>query len=165
MTGRQTSSMTLDVSPTAEAAPPYSGTERWPKECLSKGDWYQVPKVLLKRFPALGIEPQHLLLILVLQTDRYRDRPHRFYWEELADLCGCKKNTVRRWGYELKRKGLLDIVQMRKVLPGEERHVGRRNERSIFDLAPLEAKLSEMQRDWNEQRRAKGRRKSKSSAA
>lgn len=131
------------------------GTQRWPANAVVEGEWFQLPKVLTRRFPELGIEAHHLLLLLVLQTDRYRDRPHRYYWEELAALCGCTKNTVRRWGYELKKKGLLRIIPVRTRLPGEERRVGHRNARSIFDLAPLEEKVEQMQAAWLKERPAK----------
>lgn len=139
------------------------GTERWPAQCVQDGEWIQLPKVILKRFPKLGVSPQHLLLLLVLQSDRYRDRPVRFFWEELAELCGCNKNTVRRWGYELKRKGLLTITPIRKPLPGEERVIGFRNARSIFDLRQFELKVGDAQTTWAKEReeRKRGSRKQK----
>jgi hypothetical protein len=141
------------------------GTERWPKVCVEDGEWFQLPKVILKKFGKLGIEPQHLLLLLVLQTDRFRNRPHRYYWEELASLCGCTKNTVRRWGYELRKKGLLIITPVQKRLPGEERRVGYRNARSIFDLKPFEHRVEQLQLTWQRERASKAAAKDKSAAA
>lgn len=145
--------------PESEAPAPKKdkGTERWPASCLQKGDWWQLPKVLTKRFAKLGIEPQHLLLLLVLQTDRYRDRAPRYYWEELANLCGCTRNTVRRWGYELRDKGLLGITPVPRRLEGEERKIGYRNARSIFDLRPFEAHVEAIQREWNKERKPRGK--------
>jgi hypothetical protein len=133
------------------------GTERWPTICVGRGEWFALPKVLLKRFPKLGIEPQHLLLLLVLQTDRYRDRPPRYYWEELANLCGCTRNTVRRWGYELRDRGLLNIKPVPRRLEGEERKIGYRNARSIFDLKPFEALVEAIHREWVKERKPRKR--------
>jgi len=138
-----------------------SGTERWPASCVANGEWYQLPKVILKRFGKLGIEPQHLLLLLVLQTDRFRNRPVRYYWEELANLCGCTKNTVRRWGYELKKKGLLEIIPVRQRLPGEVRQLGYRNSRNIFDLEPFEQRVERLHIAWVKERTEKRRAKRK----
>jgi len=153
-------------APEQAGEPKDPGTQRWPKTCVASGEWFQLPKVIVKRFFKLGIEPQHLLLLLVLQADRYRDRAPRYYWEELADLCGCAKNTVRSWGYALRDKGLLRITPVRKRLPGEERKVGYRNARSIFDLEPFEKKLEQLQAAWLIERGEKKKRpKQKRTAA
>ncbi len=147
---------TDDDSPWADASPSPKkdkGTERWPSVCVDPGEWWQLPKVLTKRFPKLGIEPQHLLLLLVLQTDRYRNRPPRYYWEELARDCGCTRNTVRRWGYELRDKCLLGITPVPRRLEGEERKIGYRNARNIFDLKPFEVLVASIHREWVKERK------------
>lgn len=149
----------------AQSAGKDPGTQRWPKSCVASGEWFQLPKVIAKQFFKLGIEPEHLLLVLVLQADRYRDRAPRYYWEELAVLCGCSKSSVRRWGYQLQEKHLLTITPVRKRLPGEERKVGYRNARSIFDLAPFEKKLEQLQAAWLIERGERKKPKHKRAAA
>ncbi|SRR5258706_587940 len=146
------------ADPLPDSPPPYSpwddkGTERWPRVCVDRGEWLPLPKAVTKRFPRLGIEPQHLLLLLVLQTDRYRNLRVRYYWEELAALCGCTRNTVRRWGYELRERGLLHITPVPRRLADEERRIGYRNARSIFDLKPFETKVEAIHREWMKERK------------
>lgn len=132
-----------------------AGTQRWPKNAVQEGQWIQLPKVVLKRMGEMGLEPRHLWLLLVLQSERYRNRPPRFYWEELAGFCGKNRNSVRKWAYELKAMGMLEIRQMRKLNPGEERRPGHRNERNEFLLGKFEARIQEEQEKLNQTRRRK----------
>lgn len=122
-----------------------AGTVRWPKSCESDGNFIKFPKILAKRFFDLKIEPHHLLLILMLKVDEYRDRKVRYYWEELAQWCGRDRNTVRRWAYELKKKGLLSIRTNRKLSQGENPRPGHRNERNEFELTGLSVRLGRVQ--------------------
>ena len=134
------------------AAKKDAGTERWPKECLGKGDWLQVPKSVIQRLGEFDMKPHHLWLLLALQADRFRDRPPRYYWAALAEWAGVKPNTVRRWGYELRDKGLLTIKQNRKPNPGETRRTGHRNERNEFHLRPFELRTKAVHKRWKKDR-------------
>ena len=124
------------------------GTKRWPPNCEAKGEFILIPRVLIKRFGELQISPQELLLILMLQVDRYADRKPRFYWEQLAEWCGLSKHAVRKWGYSLKKKKLLNIKLRVKREPGEKRVIGKRHDRSEFDLTPFLDLLEKRQQDW-----------------
>jgi hypothetical protein len=79
--------------------------------------------------------------------------------DELAEFCGKDRNTVRKWGYELARMGLLRIRPTRKLNPGVTRRPGYRNERNEFGLADFEARVAQEQEGW-----VKARRKSRRSA-
>lgn len=133
--------------------PKIPGTERWPKECVDKGNFFLVPRVLFRDLKSFGTKsshfrPHHLWLLLALQTDRFRDNPPRYYWETIARWCGRDRNTVRRWGYELKAMGLLRIQECKKLEADQERHPGRRNERNRFFLEPFEEKVLAVHREW-----------------
>jgi hypothetical protein len=134
------------------------GTERWPKPCVTKGNFFLVPRVLYRDLKSFGTKhrhfrPHHLWLLLALQTDRFRDNPPRYYWETIAQWCGRDRNTVRRWGYQLKGMGLLAIEECRKLDPDQTRGPGRRNERNKFFLEPFEDKVLEVHRRWEKKRR------------
>lgn len=133
---------------TAAASKGSGGTVRWPQNAVAEGEWIQLPNVLLKRMGQMELEPRHLWLLLVLQTARYKNRPPRFYWEELAAFCGKDKNTVRTWARQLKDMGLLKIRPSRELNPGEVPRPGHRNERNVFDLAPFEKRVEEEQEEW-----------------
>jgi len=141
------------VAEGAPAAPKDTGTQRWPKACLGKGEWLQVPKSVIQRLGEFDMKPHHLWLLLALQADRFRDRNPRYYWAALADWAGVTPNTVRRWGYELRDKGLLTIKQNRKPNPGEKRRTGYRNERNEFHLEPFETKAEEVHKRWKKKRK------------
>lgn len=138
--------------------PKAPGTERWPKECVDKGNFFLVPRVLFRDLKSFGTKtrhfrPHHLWLLLALQADRFRDNPPRLYWEAIAGWCGRDRNTVRRWGYELKNMGLLGIEECKKLDPDQERRPGRRNERNRFHLEPFEAKTLAVHREWIKKRK------------
>ena len=112
----------------------------WGKEVEAE-DFVKVPRVLLRlgRYGLReleGLKPRHLLLLLVLAGRQYQRRPIRAYWEELAWDLDVKKDTVRKWAYELKEKGLLRITQHRGRDPDDKR-VGYRNERNSSDISPF----------------------------
>lgn len=136
-----------------------SGTERWPSACMKPGQWFKVPKSLFQRTSEFheNFKPHHLWLILALQADRYKDRPPRHYWEQLAGWAGVSSNTVRRWGYELKKMGLLTIEQNRKLNPGEKARAGHRNERNEFHLLPFELKTLTVHQQWESERGSAGK--------
>ena len=139
-------------APSSTETPKDSGTQRWPEDCLRKGEWLQVPKSVIQRLGEFDMKPHHLWLLLALQADRFRDRPPRYYWAALADWAGVTPNTVRRWGYELRKKGLLTIKQNRKPNPGEKRRTGHRNERNEFHLEPFEKKTKAIHKQWKKER-------------
>lgn len=131
------------------------GTERWPKEAVRSGEFIQLPKVLTKRLKDFKIQPKHLWLLLFLQSDRFRDRAPRFYWQEIADACGKSMHTVRKWAYELEQAGLLRIKRKRSLDDGQVRRTGHRNERNQFFLEPFEARVREVQRNYDKERQAR----------
>lgn len=132
------------------------GTERWPAVCEEPGKFITLPKVFIKRTGELGLRPNHVWLLLALQLERFRDRPPRHYWEELARWCGRDKNTVRRWAYELQEMGLLGIEQVKELEPGQERRPGHRNERNRFHLDRFEDRLEREQLAWDKKYPRKG---------
>ena len=108
---------------------------------LESGDFIKVPRtfVWLGRFAnlrKLGVQPRHQLLILALAARKYEKKPIRVYWESLAHDLGQKKDTVRKWAYELRDMGLLRITQHRGRDP-ETGRVGYRNDRNSFDISPF----------------------------
>jgi hypothetical protein len=131
-------------------------TKRWPAPCEAKGQFILLPKVVVKNFHEifadLKLGPQHLLLLLVLQADRYSDRLPRYYWQELADMCGRERDTVRKWARELKQKGLLRIRPCKQTTSGSKRKVGYRNERNEFVLDPFLAKVETVQKKVDAER-------------
>lgn len=138
--------------------PATPGTERWPKPCVSKGNFFLVPRVLFRDLNGLSTKnrhfrPHHLWLLLALQADRFRDRPPRYYWDTIAGWCGRDRNTVRRWGYELKAMGLLTIVECKKLDADQTKKPGRRNERNKFFLEPFEKRVLEVHERWVKSRR------------
>ena len=73
----------------------------------------------------------------------------------LAAWAGVKRNTVRRWGYELEQKGLLRIKQNRKLNPEEKPRAGHRNERNEFHLEPFEKRTEAIHKEWKKNRSAR----------
>lgn len=104
----------------------------YPSSCL----------VLFYRFGGYGdkklkaLQPRHLLLLLALAGRKFKTKPIRAYWQELAEDLGVKVNTVRKWAYELRDYGLITIKQHRGRDP-ETNRSGIRNERNSFSLEPF----------------------------
>lgn len=126
------------ASPPAASSPTDSteSTVRWGKVAESPGNWIKVPRVVFTRFDLLKdrkVTPQHLLLLLLLQTKKFQKRPTRLYWQEVANALGYSRETVRRWGYELQEIGLLDIKQNRAISEDDFAAPGYRNERNTFN--------------------------------
>jgi hypothetical protein len=143
---------------TTERAPAVvkkQGTERWPAECVANGEFFLLPKVLVKRFFKFGLRPHHLLLLLALQADRYRNRPTRHYWDNLAAWLGVSRNTVRRWGYELEKMKLVEIKLNRKRDPEDAGRIGYRNDRNEFRLEQFEERVKQEHAVWVRERPAK----------
>ena len=162
MSTTEANTVTKKAKPRIAQQPRAPGTERWPKACVTKGNFFLVPRVLFRDLKSFGTKqrhfrPHHLWLLLALQADRFRDRPPRYYWDAIAGWCGRDRNTVRRWGYELKEMGLLTIEECRKLDPDQTRGPGRRNERNRFFLEPFEKKVLEVHKQW-EKKRSRNRR-------
>ena len=97
--------------------------------------------------PGRALKPQHLWLLLALQSERYESRRQpRYYWAELAGWAGVSVSTVRRWAYELKDLGLLKIIPCREQSASERKRVGVKNDRNRFDLSPLDEAMETRQR-------------------
>lgn len=113
----------------------------WGKEVEAE-DFIKVPRAFLRlsRYLTAGelkdIKPRHLMLILALAGWKFQRKPIRAYWEQLADDLGVKKDTVRKWAYELREKGLLVITQHRGRDP-KKHGVGYKNDRNSFDIGPF----------------------------
>jgi DNA-binding GntR family transcriptional regulator len=90
-----------------------------------------------------------MMLLLVLASRKYKDRPIRVYWEELADDLGVGRDTVRKWAYELEKQKLLKIKRKRSREP-EDNRLGFRNDRNVFDLTPF---VSVVREAWLEKKR------------
>lgn len=136
-----------------------TGTVRWPANCEAAGQFIKLPKVLIKRLAEFDIQPHHLWLLLRLQCDRFEGHPPRAYWAALAAECGRGKDAVRKWGYELRDKGLLRIQQNRRRDAEDADRHGWRNDRNSFHLDPFLAKAHEVQRKWMEEKEAKAQKK------
>lgn len=132
-----------EPSPNSQSSLSPSATVRWGDLCEAKGQWIKVPKVVLERLGDFRgnngeqVKPHHLWLLLALQSTKYKDHLPRHYWDDLAFKAGVTKDTVRRWGYELRKMGLLVIKQRRTLGDGQPRKTGYRNERNEFDVAPF----------------------------
>lgn len=102
-------------------------------EDVEANDFIKLPRVVtrLGRYDSrVGktIQPRHILLILSLAGRQFRTKPIRATWEILARDLGVKRETVRKWGAEMKVAGLLKI---RRPSPKDE------DRRRIFDIAPF----------------------------
>lgn len=86
------------------------------------------------------LQPRHLLLLLVLAAKKYKNKPIRIYWQELAEAVGAKPDTVRKWAYQLRDMKLLRIKQFRGR-DSEKNKPGYRNDRNLFDIAPFVQRL------------------------
>jgi|GEM_PF-4754543 len=127
-----------------------SATHVW-SGFLEKENWLKAPRTIffLGRYEnqiGARLEPRHILLILKLAASKYQDKPIRFYWETLARDLGVKRDTVRKWGYELKRMGLLKITQHRGR--PSDKGPGFRNDKNSFDISPFVEKLERAYREW-----------------
>lgn len=79
-------------------------------------DFVKVPRVLtrLGRYDdRMGqqLRPRHLLLLLNLAGRQFQDRPIRTSWQALGQDLGVKRDTVRKWAYELRDFELLTIAR------------------------------------------------------
>jgi biotin operon repressor len=101
---------------------------------LESGDFIKVPRALIRihRYKdglAGRLTPRHQMLLLVLATRRFKAKPLRAYWQELADDLGVSRETVRKWAYQLRDMKLLGISQVRKR-EKEDKRIRYRNEKT-----------------------------------
>ena len=148
-------------TPAAQRSAGSEATIVWGKD-VEAGDYLKVPRVILARgrYPIeglRGLKPRHLLLLLVLAGRKFKRSRIRAYWEELADDLEVSKDTVRKWAYELRDRGLLHIAQHRGRDPDDKR-VGYRNERNSFDIAPFVRLVEQAHKMRRADRPLKGRR-------
>lgn len=108
-----------------------------------KDDFIQVPRSLVYAGRFLPndhgvVNPRHRMLLLVLWAREYPGKPNRAYWEDLGRDVGVTASTVRKWGYELEKAGLLRIIRHKGPVRSKENgRPGRRDERNTFDLGPV----------------------------
>jgi len=129
----------------------------WPLE--EDGDWIPVPRVFLylnkwADETGVDIQPRELSLLLVLQAQRFENKPIRRFWEELSWDMGCSKETVRKTAYGLRDKGLLKLKHHRGRAPDGK--IGSRNDRNEFDLTPLLEKLERFKVKYRPKKKAGG---------
>ncbi len=153
------------VAPTASTKKATAPKEdhRWPEGCTDPGEFFLLPKVLVQRLgdfkDADGnrLKPEHLWLILALQSDRMPDRVPRYYWAQLAAWAGVSKDTVRRWAYALQEMGFLRIEQIRRLDSHQQPRPGLRNERNRFHLQLFEKVCAERQKLFRQEKDAQRR--------
>jgi hypothetical protein len=128
----------------------------WGKK-LEEGDFLKVPRALLRMHRYQDgfkwLKPRHLLLLLVLASRKFKNKPIRAYWEELADDLGVDRDTVRKWAYELEEKKLLQMKRIRGRDPNNNR-VGVRNDRNVFELSNF---VEVVEKAWAERRKQRQR--------
>ncbi len=133
------------LSPYPPCPPPATGRARQGKNTviwgnvLEEKDFIKLPRTVLTLGRDSGemgnvLKPRHLLLILALMGKQFQKKPVREYWETLAIDLGVKKDTVRKWAYELRDAGYLKITQHRGRDPDRNRP-GIRNEKNSFDYS------------------------------
>ena len=110
-------------------------------ERLEKRDFIKVPRVLLQfgRYggqAAKGLKAKHIALVLAIASKKFQAKPLRAYWETLSRDLGVSINTVRRWGYELRKAGIIQITQNRSRRHGTGKP-GVRNDANTFSLSSL----------------------------
>jgi len=115
---------------------------------LEKSRFLKLPKTFafLGRYEARAgneIQPRHLVLIIALACRKFGDQPIQAYWQDIATGLGVRTDTVRRWAYELRDLGLLEITP-RSSSKG-------RNGPNEFDIAPFVALLEDADRMWQQQ--------------
>ncbi len=117
-------------------------------DAMEADDFIKVPRTVLylARYDSelrkkIGHGP--MLLLLVLAARKFRNRDTAAFWEALALDLGVSIDTVRRWGYALKKEKLLDIQNRRLRRDPDAREPSvYRNDRNIYDIAPFVKALS-----------------------
>lgn len=103
-------------------------------------DFLKVPRCLLRPgassdLAKLNLKPNDLILLLALAERKFKEKHIRAYWEEIASDLGFKKDTVRKWAYSLRDRGIIKIRNHKGR--DDQNKVGHRNERNTFDLSPF----------------------------
>jgi len=89
------------------------------------------------------IQPRHLLLNIALACRKFGNEPIRATWQNIASGLGVRTKALRRWAYELRDLGLLEIT------PQTSEH--GRNGPNVFDISPFVALLEEADALWQQQ--------------
>lgn len=97
--------------------------------------------------------------MLVLAHHKYKDKPIRAYWIELAQDLGVSAEAVRKWGYQLREMGLLRIRQNRGRCRKANKP-GIRNERNTFDIEPFVRCVTRADNRWQAEKEDRRARKS-----
>jgi hypothetical protein len=129
----------------ATRVPPRSSTVIWGS--LERQRFLKLPKTFafLGRYDnrvGAEIQPRHLLLIIALACRKFGDQPIRAYWRDIATGLGVRTDTLRRWAYELRDLGLLNITTRSSALG--------RNGPNEFDIGPFVALLEQADGAWQE---------------
>lgn len=127
---------------TSRSSAESKSTVVWGKDVEAE-DFVKVPRTVLRlaRYDtSINLQPRHMMLLLSLASRKFQDKKIRAYWEELGDDLGVSKDTVRKWAYELEKRGVIKIIRHRGR-DQKRRRVGVRNDRNEFDLSPFIARV------------------------
>lgn len=136
----------MNHDPTAQS-PHASGVSTNVWGTLEQRRFLKLPKTFafLGRYdPRVGfdIQPRHLLLIIALACRKFGDIPIRATWQDIASGLGVRRDTLRRWAYELRDLGLLRIQSR----TGDDNI----NEANEFDISPFVELLADADAQWRE---------------
>ena len=137
--------------PVPTPKPKGTSTVAWSRE-LERDNFVLTPKVLfyLGRVggeKAKSIRPRHILLIQALAARKFHGKPLRVHWETLGLDLGVKRDTVRKWAYDLEDMGLLRLLRNKGRDPLKDRP-GYRNESNTFDYSPFVTFLEKARKKW-----------------
>jgi len=115
---------------------------------LDKQRFLKLPKMFayLGRYDGrvgTDIQPRHLMLIIALACRKFGEQPIRATWQAIASGLGVRTDTLRRWGYELRDLGLLEIHP--QINPNG------RNGPNEFDITPFVQLLERADAAWKSQ--------------
>lgn len=127
--------------PKNSKAPTRTSARSAPSES-KKQDYLQVSRAVLYAGRFLGpnhvlSNPRHRLLLLVLESRRFRRRPIRAFWRDLGRDLGVAPGTVRKWAYALRDAKLLGITNHKGRVRGPDDSLHWRDDRNTFSLKPF----------------------------
>ncbi len=94
------------------------------------------------------IQPRHLLLVIALASRKFRTEPIIASWTGIALGLGVRPDTVRRWAYELRNLGLLEISATTGPRGGDGPN--------SFDIEPFVQLLEAADEKWRRWRESGG---------
>ncbi|MEE9294075.1 MAG: hypothetical protein V3W34_03800 [Phycisphaerae bacterium] len=86
------------------------------------------------------VQPRHLMLIIALACRKFGEEPIRAHWQDIASGLGVRTDTLRRWAYELRELGLLEITNHKNADGG--------NGPNEFDITPFVELLERADERW-----------------